>query len=54
MRPVEFYGRVGGNVPSAEEVASFVRKIAGQYGVAEPPAEPQKQAELQEEMISHV
>jgi len=35
-RPVEFYGRVGGNVPSSEEVARFVRKIAAQYGVAEP------------------
>jgi pyruvate/2-oxoacid:ferredoxin oxidoreductase alpha subunit len=59
-RPVEFYGRFGGNVPSAEEVARFVRNIAGQYGVAEPPAEPQKQdkpqdqAEPQEEVISHV
>jgi 2-oxoisovalerate ferredoxin oxidoreductase alpha subunit len=58
-RPVEFYGRFGGNVPSAEEVARFVRKIAGQYGVAEPPAElqkhdePEDQAEPQE-MISHV
>ena len=47
VRPVEFYGRVGGNVPSAEEVAGFVRKIAGQYGVAEPAVQP-------EEMISHV
>ena len=26
--PVEFYGRVGGNVPSAEEVLEFVREIA--------------------------
>lgn len=35
-RPVEFYGRVGGNVPSAEEVARFVRRIASQYAIAEP------------------
>jgi pyruvate/2-oxoacid:ferredoxin oxidoreductase alpha subunit len=26
-RPVEFYGRVGGNVPSAEEVLSFARRV---------------------------
>jgi pyruvate/2-oxoacid:ferredoxin oxidoreductase alpha subunit len=43
LRPVEFYGRVGGNVPSAEEVARFVRKIAGQHGVAAP-----------EEVMAHV
>jgi len=35
-RPVEFYGRVGGNVPSAEELARFVRKIAVQHAVFEP------------------
>lgn len=32
-RPVEFYGRAGGNVPSAEEVLSVVRKIAEQYSL---------------------
>lgn len=42
-RPVEFYGRVGGNVPSAEEVARFVRKIAAQYEIA-----------LPEEVMAHV
>ena len=26
-RPVEFYGRVGGNVPSTEEVLAFVRGL---------------------------
>jgi pyruvate/2-oxoacid:ferredoxin oxidoreductase alpha subunit len=31
-RPVEFYGRVGGNVPSAEEVFAFVQQ---KFGVAE-------------------
>jgi hypothetical protein len=36
VRPVEFYGRVGGNVPAAEEVARFVRKIAVQHAVFEP------------------
>jgi 2-oxoisovalerate ferredoxin oxidoreductase alpha subunit len=35
VRPVEFYGRVGGNVPSAEEVARFVRKVAAHHGVTE-------------------
>jgi hypothetical protein len=30
-RPVEFYSRVGGNVPSAEEVLAFVeRKFAAE------------------------
>jgi pyruvate/2-oxoacid:ferredoxin oxidoreductase alpha subunit len=36
VRPVEFYGRVGGNVPAAEEVARFVRKVAVQHAVFEP------------------
>jgi hypothetical protein len=30
-RPVEFYGRVGGMVPSAEEVLAFVER---KFGVA--------------------
>jgi len=29
--PVEFYGRCGGNVPSAEEVLDFIRDHAGRY-----------------------
>jgi len=40
IRPVEFYGRVGGNVPSAEEVAQVVRHIATQYAVTARSAEP--------------
>lgn len=32
-RPVEFYGRAGGNVPSAEEVFSVVRNIAERYAL---------------------
>jgi pyruvate/2-oxoacid:ferredoxin oxidoreductase alpha subunit len=28
-KPVEFYGRCGGNLPSEEEVTKFVREIAG-------------------------
>jgi len=41
-RPVEFYGRVGGNVPSAEEVLAFVRRlIVGQVGQALSPANPE-------------
>jgi hypothetical protein len=30
-RPVEFYSRVGGNVPSHDEVLGFVRRQAQQY-----------------------
>jgi 2-oxoisovalerate ferredoxin oxidoreductase alpha subunit len=33
-KPVEFYGRAGGNVPSAEEVLGVVRQIAGRYAPA--------------------
>jgi pyruvate/2-oxoacid:ferredoxin oxidoreductase alpha subunit len=32
MRPVEFYGRCGGNVPSHEEVLSLVRRLASDFG----------------------
>jgi pyruvate/2-oxoacid:ferredoxin oxidoreductase alpha subunit len=31
-RPVEFYSRIGGNVPSAEEVLDFLRRLTGQPG----------------------
>lgn len=34
--PVEFYGRVGGNVPSAEEIWAFVREHAQRYLQAGP------------------
>jgi 2-oxoisovalerate ferredoxin oxidoreductase alpha subunit len=34
-RPVEFFGRAGGNVPSAEEVLAFVRTLA-RRGLPEP------------------
>jgi len=34
--PVEFYGRSGGNVPSAEEVFDFVRKRAERLRGATP------------------
>ena len=33
-RPVEFYGRAGGNVPSAEEVFSVVRNLARRHSIA--------------------
>jgi pyruvate/2-oxoacid:ferredoxin oxidoreductase alpha subunit len=33
-KPVEFYGRAGGNVPSAEEVLRVVRNIAERYSLA--------------------
>lgn len=42
-RPVEFYGRAGGNVPTAEELARFVRKIAAQHAICEP-----------QEIVAHV
>jgi pyruvate/2-oxoacid:ferredoxin oxidoreductase alpha subunit len=32
-KPVEFYGRVGGNVPSSEEVLSVVRNLAMSFGL---------------------
>ncbi|HBY63409.1 MAG TPA: 3-methyl-2-oxobutanoate dehydrogenase subunit beta [Solibacterales bacterium] len=34
-RPVEFYGRCGGNVPSAEEILRFVRRIVSQSHLPE-------------------
>jgi 2-oxoisovalerate ferredoxin oxidoreductase alpha subunit len=34
-RPVEFYGRTGGNVPSAEELLGVIRKIATNHCAAE-------------------
>jgi pyruvate/2-oxoacid:ferredoxin oxidoreductase alpha subunit len=33
-KPVEFYGRVGGNVPSAEEVLRVVHNLAERYSLA--------------------
>ncbi len=32
-RPVEFYGRMGGNVPSTEEIVRFVKSLGEVYGV---------------------
>jgi pyruvate/2-oxoacid:ferredoxin oxidoreductase alpha subunit len=40
-RPVEFYSRVGGNVPSHDEVLGFVKKQAQQYLAAMQPTEKQ-------------
>jgi pyruvate/2-oxoacid:ferredoxin oxidoreductase alpha subunit len=40
-RPVEFLSRVGGNVPSHEEVLSFVRKQAQRYSAAMAPEKEQ-------------
>ena len=36
-KPVEFYGRAGGSVPSAEEVLGVVRKIAKRYSLEPSP-----------------
>jgi pyruvate/2-oxoacid:ferredoxin oxidoreductase alpha subunit len=44
-RPVEFLSRVGGNVPSHEEVLAFVRKLAQEM----PPA-----TQAEEERMAHV
>ncbi len=38
-RPVEFYSRVGGNVPTHDEVLGFVRKLAQRYETALRPVE---------------
>ena len=43
--PVEFYGRCGGNVPSAEEILAFVCEKASRYMLTAPVSVP---AELQE------
>jgi 2-oxoisovalerate ferredoxin oxidoreductase alpha subunit len=43
-RPVEFYGRCGGNVPSHDEVLSLVRKLAG--GVARGQASAQEKEQM--------
>ena len=32
-KPIEFYGRQGGNVPSAEEVLAFATDVASKHGV---------------------
>ncbi len=45
-RPVEFLSRVGGNVPSHEEVLALVRELARRGGVA--------QATREEERVAHV
>ncbi len=45
VRPVEFLSRVGGNVPSHEEVLEFVRKVARRYLPA---------MALDEEQMAHV
>jgi len=42
-RPVEFLGRVGGNVPSHEEVLAFVRRLAAQF---QPAAEAEEVAHV--------
>ncbi len=44
-RPVEFFSRMGGNVPSHEEVLGLVHQLARQYGLA---------IEREEERMAHV
>ena len=43
-RPVEFLSRVGGNVPSHEEVLALVRELARHGGVAQPAPEEERVA----------
>jgi hypothetical protein len=45
VRPVEFLGRAGGNVPSHEEVLNLVRKLARRSAPA---------IELDEERLANV
>jgi pyruvate/2-oxoacid:ferredoxin oxidoreductase alpha subunit len=42
-RPVEFYGRCGGNVPSHDEVLSLVRRLAAEFGVTRASAQEKEQ-----------
>jgi pyruvate/2-oxoacid:ferredoxin oxidoreductase alpha subunit len=48
-RPVEFLNRMGGNVPSHDEVLAFVRELARRYTPAMKPAIKQE-----EERLAHV
>ena len=48
-RPVEFLNRMGGNVPSHDEVLAFVRELARRYVPAAGPA-----IEREEERMAHV
>jgi 2-oxoglutarate ferredoxin oxidoreductase subunit alpha len=32
-RPIEFYGRQGGMVPSAEEILAFVKKVIQRHSL---------------------
>jgi pyruvate/2-oxoacid:ferredoxin oxidoreductase alpha subunit len=49
-RPVEFYSRVGGNVPSQAEVLKFVYELARREGLAKGAARPV----AEEERMAHV
>jgi hypothetical protein len=43
-RPVEFLSRVGGNVPSHEEVLALVRELARRDDLAQPTEEEERVA----------
>ena len=45
-RPVEFLSRVGGNVPSHEEVLALVRELARRGGLAQPAQEEERMANV--------
>ena len=52
-RPVEFVNRMGGNVPSHEDVLGLVRKLAAEMGLAQFAARRVASHEEQEQM-AHV
>jgi pyruvate/2-oxoacid:ferredoxin oxidoreductase alpha subunit len=45
-RPAEFLGRVGGNVPSHEEVLAFVHELARRYGLVRATQEEERMANV--------
>ena len=57
-RPVEFLSRVGGNVPTHEDVLQFVRQIAGREGLTQGPIAPARESRereaLEKERMAHV
>ena len=50
-RPVEFLNRMGGNVPSHEEVLRFVQELARREGLEQRSTDRQT---LEEERMAHV
>ncbi len=57
-RPVEFLSRVGGNVPTHEDVLQFVRQIASREGLTQGRTAPERESlereALEKEQMAHV